>query len=493
MNVALSGSTRVPTCHGGYENLDAEYDYLVTDVEGEIPKDLQGTFIRNGPGRQAIGGVPYGHWFDGDGMLSVFTLREGSVRFTNRYVRTPKYLRETAAQKVLYRGFGTQVPGGWWRNAFRLPTNPANTSAVYHAGRLLALNEGGRPWALDPRTLETLGEFDYDGGLTGRTFSAHGKIHPRTGDYFNFGAGSHRRGLRPPEPCLNLFRIDPAGSVAARGRIYIDRFPFCHDFALSARYGVFFLGSIVFGEGLAGFFLGTRSIADLLRFDDRLPMKILVVDLDTLAPVREFDTDPGAIIHFGNAFEDGDELIVDAMHTDGFDGDALRDVFNPEGRIGGGTYQRYALNLKTGAVRRSQPSEHESEFPTFDGRTAGQRHAACYTACAVPNGADSFFNGFQRVTFDGDVTLVTLPPGFYASEPVFAPAAGSAAEADGYLLVVIYDAFRHSSELAIFRADRPDERIATARLTHHLPHQFHGIFTPELLLRERGALNPVAA
>jgi len=487
MNVAASSIRGVPTCHGGYENLDSEYDYVIDDVEGEIPRDLIGTFLRNGPGRQSIGGVPYGHWFDGDGMLSVFSFGDGQVRFTNRYVRTPKYVRETAAQKVLYRGFGTQVPGGWLKNAFRLPTNPSNTSVVYHGGRLLTLNEGGRPWALDPATLETLGEFDYSGGLTGRALSAHGKIHPGTGDYFSFGSGTHRRGLRPPSPCLNLFRIDRTGVVAAKGRVFIDRFPFCHDFALSARHAIFFLGSLVFGRGLGGFFLGTHSIADLMRFDDTLPMRIVVVDLDTLEVVRTFETEPGAIIHFGNAFESGSEIVVDAMHTDSFDGDVLMDVLDPSSRIGGGTYFRFYLDLGSGAVRRELRNDQECEFPTVDGRLTGSPDVACYTACSVANGADSYFNAFQRVGPDGDATLMTLPPGLYASEPLFAPAAGSMRESDGYLLDVIYDAHRHSSELWIHRADRPTDRIAAARLRHHLPHQFHGFFTPEVLLDRASA------
>ncbi len=47
-------------------------------------------------------------------------------------------------------------------------------------------------------------------------------------------------------------------------------------------------------------------------------MQIVVVDLDTLTEVKRFETDPGAIIHFGNAFEEGDELIIDGMFQDNF-------------------------------------------------------------------------------------------------------------------------------------------------------------------------------
>jgi all-trans-8'-apo-beta-carotenal 15,15'-oxygenase len=269
--------------------------------------------------------------------------------------------------------------------------------------------------------------------------------------------------------------------VATSGRVVIDRFPFCHDFALSDRYAVFFIGSIVF-SGMGSFFLGTRSLSDGIGFDPDLPMKILVVDLERFETVREFETDPGAIIHFGNAFEEGDELVVDGMYAGDFDANqTLNDVFNPDGRFGGGAYHRYRLNLTTGAVGCERVSEHESEFPTFNGRVAGSRHRACYTACSIDNGANSFFNAIQKVSFDGESTLVVLPPGYYGSEPLFAPARDARAEDDGYLLEVVYNAFEHKSELQIYRADAFGELIGRLHLSHHLPHQFHGFFTPQVL------------
>ena len=483
MNMPVKGSNEAPTCHGGLENLDEEYDYLIDEIEGEIPVDLKGTFVRNGPGRQKIGGVPYGHWFDGDGMLSVFSIADGKARFKNSYVKTPKYIEETAAQKVLYRGFGTQIPGGWWKNAFKLPPSPANTSVIYHAGHLLALNEGGLPWEVDAANLETKGEFTYDGGLFGRTFSAHGKIHPGSGDFINFGSGSIRRGLRPPQPCLNLFRIDQSGKVVASNQAVIDRFPFCHDFALSDHYGIFFIGSIVFGN-MSRFLMGLNSISDLIRFDDDLPMKVVVVDLKSLEVVRQFETDAGAIIHFGNAFEDGDEIVVDGMYAGEFEANnALSDVFNPDAKFGGGTYNRYRLNMATGAISSERVTRTESEFPTFNPRYAGKRQTYTYTACAIPNGSDSFFNGFQKIDFEGNSSLVTLPPGYYGSEPMFAPREGASAEDDGYLLEVVYNGFEHKSELHIVRAQDPTDLVGKLHLRHHLPHQFHGLFVPEVLLQ----------
>ena len=265
-----------------------------------------------------------------------------------------------------------------------------------------------------------------------------------------------------------------------QSQLPLDVFPFCHDFALSDRHAVFFINSIVFGS-IVGFLRGTQTLAQDMHFDNEAPMRIIVVDLETLEPVREFEAAAGAIIHFGNAFEDGSEVVIDTMYTDNFDAkDVLGDVFNPAGRFGGGTYLRYRLDLANGTMRYAQVSDIESEFPTFNPAVTGQRHAVTYTACSVDNGANSFFNGIQRVAFDGNAEVLTLPPGLYGSEPVFAPAADTADEDDGYLLEVVYDAHRHRSELQVFRAQSLQDRVCSLRLRHHLPHQFHGHFTRQV-------------
>ncbi|MBI4611502.1 MAG: carotenoid oxygenase family protein [Candidatus Rokubacteria bacterium] len=47
-----------------------EWDYPIEEIEGRFPDRLTGTLYRNGPAQNDVGGQPFGHWFDGDGMLS---------------------------------------------------------------------------------------------------------------------------------------------------------------------------------------------------------------------------------------------------------------------------------------------------------------------------------------------------------------------------------------------------------------------------------------
>jgi all-trans-8'-apo-beta-carotenal 15,15'-oxygenase len=471
-----------PTMHGGLANVDEERSYWLDRVQGEVPADLEGTFFRNGPGRQKIGDTPYGHWFDGCGMLSVFSIAEGKVHFANKYIRTPKYVKETAEQRIKYRGFGTQIPGGLKKNIGRMPGNPANTNSVYFAGKLLGLYEGGRPFEVDPTTLETVGEYTYDGELKkSNVFSAHGHLHGPSGDWINFGTGSSGIGLKGPKLCFNIFRINPAGKMIAKGQVPVDFFPFAHDFAISAKYAIFFINSIKMGS-IGQVMLGKRSISEGVTFDDNQPMQIAIVDLETMQEVRRIETDPGAIIHFGNAFEEGDEICVDAMHADQFEAnDALSDVFNAEA-LKGGEWRRYRINVATGALSFEVITDTNSEFPTFNQRKACEKNELTFAAASVDNGADSFFNGFHKADRAGNVQLHTLEPGFYGSEPLFAPSKNSSEDHDGYILEVVYDAYSHLSSLVIFRAADIIEPIATLPLKHHLPHQFHGFWHNEVLL-----------
>ena len=227
--------------------------------------------------------------------------------------------------------------------------------------------------------------------------------------------------------------------------------------------------------------LGTRTISDQVIFDPAIPMQIVVVDIEKMVEVKRFETAPGAIIHFGNSYENGREIVIDGMFQDSFiANETLKDVFNPEGRFGGGWFKRYFLNLKSGSLREEDIFDHECEFPTFNPSYVGTKNEITYAACSIDNGSNSFFNGMARISGDGSSNVIELEPGYYGSEPMFAPSTDSKNEGDGYLLVVVYNGFEHRSELRIHKANEIGDPICILKHPHHLPHQFHGFFSPEV-------------
>jgi len=148
-----------PAYLGLGRSLLSEHDYGAR-IEGTLPADLRGTLYRNGPGLFDRAGLRKRCIMDGDGMVQAFAFGEQGVRFRNRFVRTRKFREEEAAGRFLYPSWSTQAPGGLWANAFEADAIQSQASiTVYHRnGALLAFDDTGQPWELDPETLETRGE-----------------------------------------------------------------------------------------------------------------------------------------------------------------------------------------------------------------------------------------------------------------------------------------------------------------------------------------------
>ena len=473
----ISEKTGTGNFRTGFDSLNEEYDYQVTEIEGALPADLKGTFFRNGPGRNEVAGNRFSHWFDGDGMISSVTFTGDSIHYKNRYVRTRKFVRESRLGKVLYRGFGTQKPGGFMANALRLPENAANASIVYHAGKLLALWEGGRPWQLDPATLETLGEFDYDGSLKSlQPFSAHGKIDNRTGDYFNFGV------QYGPSTRLQLYRIDRQGNMKIQETLKLDFAPLCHDFAMSEDYLIFFFNPL-FIDSVWGFLFGFSSIDDSLRWHADVNTAVYVFRKSDLGLAFKTETEPFFAFHYGNAFEeDGKLKVVVSKFTDFSIGDNLRDIFSSEFKQAA-RLTAYEIDLGSHkvAVNEIPPGmKTDSEFPVFHPEYGGRKNRYHYCAGVVENGSADFFNAVHKLDHDTKtVSTYTLDPGCFNSEAVFVARQGSSKEDEGYLLSFEYDSHRHQSCVLVLDA-LSMKMISRARLKHHVPYGFHGFFTRDI-------------
>src|SRR3954452_9022048 len=82
-----------PYLAGPYAPIHTEIDATDLEVIGEIPRDLDGVYLRNGPNPQF---PPTGrpHWFDGDGMVHAVQFRDGKATYRNRWVRTDAFDRE---------------------------------------------------------------------------------------------------------------------------------------------------------------------------------------------------------------------------------------------------------------------------------------------------------------------------------------------------------------------------------------------------------------
>ncbi len=469
-------------------NRQVESEHQQTELEletGEIPKELHGTFFRNGPGHLEHQGVLYQHLFDGDGMISAFAFEEGKVRYSNRFVRTKEFKAEEKAGRMLYRSFGTNVPGGFWRNFMRMQfKNAANTNVIYHGGKLLALWEGGLPHEIDPLSLKTIGRYDYDGVLLNDfsmvdrlvmpelPFSAHPRLHPDTGVLHNFGTATGA------QQQLLLYQVSPQGEARITHRIPMKELYFTHDYVLTEQgQHIFFLIPIAFKLWQA--FLGLKPPVDALQRQPDQGIKILVVDGEE---VREYTADYRFIFHFANGYqrEDG-ALIVDAftmpdfplsfnLHR-GFAGEAV------EGAAGELT--RYTLQPGAERAQQESLSPYPSEFPAFRPERTGKPYSYAWGIGDHPDKDRELIHGIVKFEIEQRQTRWRDYYPWLTGEPVWVAKPGTQGEDEGWLLLLTYDPEQDRTRLHILEADNL-ATVAIARLPHNVPLVFHGTWVPEV-------------
>ncbi|MGB8404958.1 MAG: carotenoid oxygenase family protein [Mycobacterium sp.] len=460
-----------------FASLYDEFDYQVHRIEGTLPPDLTGTLFRIGPGKFEVGDTVLKTMLDADGMVSRFILDGRSVRFTNRYVRTRQY---RGGDRMTQRGITTNAPT--LRGNLKPPANTANTNMVSICGELLALWEGGPPHKIDPDSLDTLGYKHFDGDRLGYlgAFSAHPKWDPRTGEVFNFGLDLF------PTPRLRCFRVDRFGRNTQINSLPLWDMVWNHDFALTPRHLVFVLDPL---RPNIPTLLRTRSLAQALDYQARNgSTRFVLVPRDGAKP-RVIEHEALAHVHVTNAFEDGGDTVVEFFRFD--DPEIFRklgkawqepaDSTDPRAHLTidewpRGHLSRFRIN-KTGRITETVLSATAPmEFPQYDWRRSTREHNVTYAAAAT---ADiGHYNAVTRIDHRTG-TQSTFDFGLaQTGEPLFVPRSDTAAEDDGWLLVLNHDLPSHRSQLVIFDARTiADGPLASAHLEHHLPIGFHGTFS----------------
>ncbi|MGI4737428.1 MAG: carotenoid oxygenase family protein [Janthinobacterium lividum] len=466
-----------------------EHDDVALElVEGALPPDLVGTLLRNGNGHFEQHGVLYDHLFDGDGMVARFRFDGQRVTYRNRYVRTDEFVAEEAADKMLYRSFGTNLPGGLRANFGKTQfKNTANTSLVEHGGHLLALWEGGLPHALASDSLATLGRFDYGGVLRNpfgwldrritpeMPFSAHPKVHPTTGVLHNFGtvAGAKHR--------LVLYEVSPAGQARVAHVLPLADSYFAHDFVLTASgHQIFFLTPVAFDVFRA--FAGLTSPAASIKTDTSQPTQIVVVAPD--GTVHRLPTEFGFAFHFVNGYQDADgTLVVDALLLGNYPDSASIKAYlagnlpddQPQAR-----FVRFRLDLAAGTVARQSLGDCEGELPEIHPDHLGQPYRYTWTIGRPASSPTPLLDHLLKLDVHTGAVRHAHAPATLCSEPVViprraAPGQPHPAEDDAYLAYLRFDAATNATDLLV--ADAADLRtLAHLRLPHNIPLGFHGLW-----------------
>ncbi len=452
------------------------------EYEGELPAGLEGRFYRCGPDPQFVPRFRDDVGINGDGMVSMFRFSQGRVDFRQRYVRTDKFNTERAAGRALF---------GHYRNRFTddpsvagIDRTTANTSMVWHGGRLFAVKEDGLPHELDPDTLETRGKFNFEGKLRSPHFTAHPKLDPVTGNlvFYGFEAAGDAT------PTISYAEADRDLRLLREQWFDAPYASMIHDFAVTQNYVVFPV--MPTASDLERMKAGGFHFA----WDESLPTWLGVVPRHgDVSQVRWFKGPARWSFHTLNAFEEGDRLHIDltVSEINGFAYIPAADGKAWDPRRARSCLTRWTVNLADGSDQFSERLlwDTPSDFYKTDPRaqTLPYRHGFMaardadrppVTRALMPKAT---FNTLARIDHaTGQVDSWWAGEESTTQEPQFVPKGGDAAEGEGWLLGVIGRLAEGRSDLVVLDAlDLAAGPVATVRLPIYLRMTFHGEWVPE--------------
>ena len=466
----------IPALSGNNAPVHQEDVFDDLSVIGTVPADLNGLYVRNGPNAFYPPDWRY-HAYDGDGMLHAVRFRNGKVTYRNRWIQTSALQEERAAGHGLWKGLKESMRKDRPDEPLK---NTSNTDVKYHAGRLISMwYRSGMPYALDPDTLETLGQADFDGAIS--RISAHSRPDEHTGEllFFDYALTA---------PYMQYGVIGPDRKLRHKIDVPLPGPSLPHDMAVTEHYSI--LHDFPLRPDPEALKLGRYK----LHFHSDQPSRFAVVPRYGQAQdIRWFNARPCYMLHVVNAWEEGNEVVMVGtpyrMH-EGPDGqpDARRLEKTIHLRQRDFLLYEWRFNLTTGeTTERAIDDVLNTEFPVINSLYQGRKNQYSYHVLFPYGGREEpRFTGLVKYDLrTGGYVAYSAGPQFFYNEPGFAPRDNSQSEDDGYLVGLVWNPVDRRSEVQVFdcRGARMAEGpVARILLPRRVPHGFHATFVSQQTL-----------
>ena len=435
-------------------------------VEGKIPADLNGVYLRNGPNPRFKPNGDY-HPFDGDGMLHAAHFKDGKVVIRNKWVRTLDWEKEDKTSQSEFWGIRKTLKGR--------PDKPlkdsANTDVIGHGGYAVACwYMAGIPYLINPITLETIKAAENYVSGNGKGFSAHPKVDEITGElmYFDY---YHEH------PYMSYGVVSPEGELVHHVPIELPGSRLPHDMAITEHYSILHDLPVLHKEN--AYEAGRHAI----QFDSSLPARFGVIPRTGESDsIRWFEFSPCFLYHAINAWEEGEEIIMIAcrfmpqLNEDGSIDE--KRTAHLIGHLGmDSRLWRYTMNMKTGETKEEcLDPDHNIEFPTYNSALTGRRTQWAYLVDHNPSSLH--WTGINKYNTDTGERVGEWTDGHdcsWYSEPWFAPADNPKSEDHGYVISFVWNDKSKQQELQVFDAlDISKGPVARVKMPHRIPSGFHG-------------------
>ena len=457
-----------PYLNGAWTPNYDEYDATDMPVIGKIPDDIDGVYIRNteNPVHQAIGRY---HPFDGDGMIHAISFKDGKAEYRNRFVRTKGFAAEQEAGHALWAGLlehpSRSTRPGW--GAQENLKDSSSTDVIVHAGQVLStFYQCGEGYRLDPYTLDQYGT---EGWVPLDGVSAHTSLDENTGELLFFNYSKHA-------PFMHYGVVGPDNRLKHYTPISLPGPRLPHDMAFTENYSILNDFPLFWDPELL------KQNIHAGRFYRDLPSRFAIIPrYGNSNDVMWFEADPTYVLHYLNAYEQGDEIILDGY----FQENAVPDKYHhPDLPAPEPGYERmmafldlsllkshlhrWRFNLKTGKTTEQRLGEELLEFGTINQRYAGKQNRYAYSS--VPARGFFLLSGLAKHDMNtGQIESMMFADNEYCSEPAFVPRTGARDEDDGYLVTFTMDLENDKSECVLFDArSLCSEPVCRIQLPHRI-------------------------
>ncbi|MEL7395262.1 MAG: carotenoid oxygenase family protein [Pseudomonadota bacterium] len=419
------------------------------EVDGHIPPELSGLYVRNGPNTAGPTG-PHQHYFSGDGMVHGVHIEAGQAKwYRNRFVHSGDAVKK----------LGVSDPGGPVTND--LDVSP-NTNVVQFADRLYATIEAGASMVEITRELDTVARSDLHGTLK-HGFTGHHKIDPVDHDIHavtyssKIGANALYQRLSPSGQMLNQITIPLSGMTQI------------HDMSITKNYAIILDLSVVFS---AWALLKTTLP---IKWDGNKPARVGVVPKGGRADdIRWFDVAPCYAYHTMNAYEtEGGDVVLDVSR---YERASEKDMYGPLGDTEA-TIARWVLPMSgnTSKAREERIFDLPLDFPKISSTVEGRAYRYGYVVEAT---LEPSFDKAVKLDFKTGAVQYQAFEGGMSSELTFIPRGTD--EDDGWLMGFVFQPKEQRSRLVIMDAQQfEDDPVASIWIPEqYVPIGTHGGWFP---------------
>lgn len=469
----------------GFETQAEEISVDDLSVEGTLPDWLEGTYVRNGPGRFDLEHARYWHWFDGLAMPHRYTFTNGKASFANRYLHTSNYNADTKTQTLNYRMPATDPKRTWIQKLFS-PfdmkfTDNTNIHTIELDGEYVALTERVKSWAFDLQTLETKEVFKYDDNIGEVMQTGHPHYDPKTKTIYNYM-------LRFGPRC-----VYEVYSLRGRKHKLIKRIPvwtpsYMHSFGMTENY-------IVLTEypmkmtpfALMQFMFTDTPFFENFSWNPQLGTIFTVISKATGDIVKQVQSDAFFCWHHINAFEDGNDVVVDVsayadssivqgLYVETMKSDVEFSTMTAE-------YRRYRIPLFSAStlatVEYDLAADERIILPRINYNHYNAKPYRYSYGVSTHSDIRDFVNELVKIDTKDAAGVINrwYVEGHYPSEPVFAPRPNATEEDEGVVMTTVYDTTADVSYLLILDG-QSFTQMAKVVLPLRIPFGFHGRWYP---------------